>query len=297
MAPRFFSGGELGAHVVEDAHGLLAQCRVARRQFALADVDVVFHADAHVAAEEPGRRQHREFPAADGEGRPHRVGRQQRVRVDQRLRRRDEAVADPHHDLEQRRALEHALREQHMRELDVAGVEHFQLRLRAGLLDGFRHDSHVFRRVDHRGRTRPHGVEVERGDIRFEFDDVLDALERRNEGRARSGDARIVLARYEAAAGAGGEVDDQIGILVADALDHLAVVGELHARPPVRMADMDMRDRGADLGRFQRGIGDLLRRTRQRGVLLHGGQIAGHRNRQDRLLAFAGHAFCSFRCR
>ena len=111
---------------------------------------------------------------------------------------------------------------------------------------------------------------------------------------ARSGDARVVFARHEAAARAGGEIDDQIGIFVADALDHLAIMRQLHARPPVRMADMDMRDRGADLGRFQRGIGDLLRRARQRGVLLHGGEIAGHRNREDRLFIFAGHAFCSF---
>ena len=39
---------------------------------------------------------------------------------------------------------------------------------------------------------------------------MLDALERMDEGRARTGDARIVLAWYEAAARAGGEIDDQV---------------------------------------------------------------------------------------
>ena len=106
---------------------------------------------------------------------------------------------------------------------------------------------------------------------------------------ARPRDPRVVLARHETAARAGREVDDQVGILVADALDHLAIMRKLHARPPVRMADMDMGDGGADLGRLQRRIGDLLRRARQRGILLHRGEIAGHRDREDRLLGFAGH--------
>src|SRR6185312_17264574 len=46
--PRLLGGGELGADVVENAHRLLAQSGVARRQLALAQIDVVLHADAHV---------------------------------------------------------------------------------------------------------------------------------------------------------------------------------------------------------------------------------------------------------
>jgi hypothetical protein len=55
------------------------------------------------------------------------------------------------------------------------------------------------------------------------------------------------------------------------------------------MADMDVGDRGTDLGRFKRGIGDLLRRARQRGILLHRGEVSGHRDRENCLFAAVGH--------
>jgi hypothetical protein len=53
------------------------------------------------------------------------------------------------------------------------------------------------------------------------------------EGRAGAGLARIVGPGLEASAGAGGEVDDDLDPAVADALDHLAVMGQLHAGLPV----------------------------------------------------------------
>jgi hypothetical protein len=84
-------------------------------------------------------------------------------------------------------------------------------------------------------------------------------------------------------------LDDQIGILIADAVHHLAIMRELHARLAVGMAHMNMRDRCARLGRFQGRGGDLFGRAGQAGMLLHGGEIAGHRDREDRLLSFVGH--------
>ena len=57
----------------------------------------------------------------------------------------------------------------------------------------------------------------------------------------------------EAPAGAGGQVDDDVGAARADAVDHLGVERALHARQPgLRVAHMDMHDRGAGLGGIDR---------------------------------------------
>jgi len=110
---------------------------------------------------------------------------------------------------------------------------------------------------------------------------------------AGAGDPGIVLARHEAAARPGRQVDNEVGILVANALDDLAVMRELDARSPVRMADVDVRDRRADLGGLQRGIGDLLRRAGQRRILLAGRAIAGDGDAEDGLFR-GGH--CPLSC-
>ena len=81
----------------------------------------------------------------------------------------------------------------------------------------------------------------------------------RRSGRTRvvpgAGDLGVVLARHEAAARAGGEVDDQVGAARADPLDHLAIELELHRRRAgLRVAHVDVGDRGARLGGLDRGL-------------------------------------------
>ena len=90
-----------------------------------------------------------------------------------------------------------------------------------------------------------------------------------HERGAGPGDRRIVLRGHEASAGAGREVEDQILVAGADALDDLAIEVKLHRRAPGRgIAHMDMRDGGARLRRLQAGVGDLRGRDRQMRRLL-----------------------------
>ena len=115
-------------------------------------------------------------------------------------------------------------------ELDVAGIEHLELRLHARRLDPHGHRRHALRRVDHHGCAEPHGVEVERADVWPQLDDMGDPLLRQQQVGTGGGDFGIVLARQEAAARPGGEVDDQVDAACPDPLDHLAIERELHGR-------------------------------------------------------------------
>jgi len=71
---------------------------------------------------------------------------------------------------------------------------------------------------------------------------------------AGTGHRGVGLARDIAAARARRQVDHHVLAGGADALDHLAVVADLHARAAVRLADMDVGDGGAGGGGLDRGI-------------------------------------------
>jgi len=93
---------------------------------------------------------------------------------------------------------------------------------------------------------------------------------------------RVLLARHEHRAGAGGEVDDHIAPAVADALDHLAIKFEFHAGASGRrIAHMDMDDRGASLGGVDRLLRNLHRGDRDRRIVATDRRAAGDRAGED----------------
>jgi hypothetical protein len=93
--------------------------------------------------------------------------------------------------------------------------------------------------------------------------DVLDALGRSLEHGVGAGLRRVLLVMEEARARAGGQVDEHVGVLLADALDRLPVERLVHAGlGGLGIAHVDVHDRGARLGRIEAGVGDLLGRHR-----------------------------------
>src|SRR5438270_6515859 len=76
--------GDGTAEILEDAPRLHDELGIAFRVDALGKIDVVLEADAHVAAEEPGLREHGIFRASDAERAPQRSGRQDLLRVEER---------------------------------------------------------------------------------------------------------------------------------------------------------------------------------------------------------------------
>ena len=96
--------------------------------------------------------------------------------------------------------------------------------------------------------------------------------------RIRAGLRRVLLVVEEARARAGGQIDQDVGILRADALDRLAVERLVHAGlGGLGIAHMDVHDRGAGLGGIEAGVGDLLGRDGHGRVLAGGVGRAGHR--------------------
>ena len=263
----------------------------------LLEIDVVFHADAHMPAQQPGLRHDRELHAADAEGAPEGAGRQHAARVHHGLGRRHEAVLHAQHQGPHRRAFERAVGDQVQRHVDVAGVEDLELGLDAGVADHPRHAAHVLRRVDDHVGARVHGVEVERADVGLDQRDVLDALFRRQQAGAGRVDLGVVLARNEAAARPGREVDDQLAVLLSDAVDDLAVELDLHrGLAALRIAHVDVHLAGAGLGRGQAFVGDLRRRDRQVRRLLGLHQVAGDGAGDQRLVVFTDAARRPRRC-
>ena len=91
---------------------------------------------------------------------------------------------------------------------------------------------------------------------------------------------RLARADLQVAAHAGGEVDDDLGVRLADALDHLAIEGHVATRlAGGRIAHMGVHHGGAGAGCFQGGGGDLRRGNGNMGIAAYGitgaGQGAG----------------------
>jgi hypothetical protein len=235
-------------------------------------------------------RHHREAPPAGADDGEPRVRGQQVAGVEHGLGRGLEAVLHAEHEGAEDRAGERAVAQQVAQEGDVAGVEQLDLGHRAGGADGDGHAADVERRVDDHLGPRVHGVEVEGGDVGPQCGDVGGAPLRRGERGAGAGELRVGLTGDEAAARAGGEVDDDLRVPLADALHDLPVEAEVHGGSAgFGVAHMEVDLGGAGLGRLQRAFGDLPRRDRQVRRRLRRGQVAGDGAGDDHLVAHRAH--------
>ena len=125
---------------------------------------------------------------------------------------------------------------------------------------------------------------VEAADLGTQILDVDQAFLRAHHVGAGAARGRILLARIEIAAHAGGQVDDHIGFAVADALDDLGVeLGAPARRAAVGFAHVTVSDRRPGLGGLDRGLGDLLGGHGHRRVLVHRIPGAGHSAGDDHL--------------
>ena len=106
---------------------------------------------------------------------------------------------------------------------------------------------------------------------------MRDAVFRADQRGAGTGDLRIVQIGDETSARPGGEVEDDVGVLGADAIDDVTVVVDLHGRAAgLGIAHVDMHDGRARFRRAETGVGNLFRRDRQMRGHLRRGLIAGH---------------------
>ena len=130
--------------------------------------------------------------------------------------------------------------------------------------------------VDHVAVAEIQRAAIERADLRQQLLDMGQALDRADHIGRRAGLGRLVVAHFEIAAHAGGEIDHHVGVAAADALDHFAVELDIAAAlAGLGIAHMAMGDGGARLGRLDRRVGDLLRRDRNCRMLAHGVAGAG----------------------
>ena len=140
--------------------------------------------------------------------------RQQVAHVGHRLRRRRLAPGDAEANLEHARALDVAVLQEALGQQQVAGLEHFELRHHAGVLDGERHGLQVRRRVDEHAVAHVERAHVERADVGLDLDHVLNALGRPAELGIRARLRRVFGVVVEPRAGAGGQVDQHVRILL-----------------------------------------------------------------------------------
>src|SRR5712691_5004186 len=274
-------------HVTEDLDDLrrlLHQRRIAWRELALFEIDVVLEPDPRMAAEQHGLRHHRELIERYAEGEPWRARRQEASHIGHGLGGRGLRPGDAEANLEHAGRLDMAVLDHALGEQEMTGLEHLQFRQHAGVADRDRHGLEVRRRVDEDVRAHVHAAHVEAADVRFELDDVAHAFGWRLDGGARSRLLRVLVARHEARAGAGGEVDQHIAAASPDAVDHVPVEGRVHAGPGgLRVAHVDMDDGRAGVGSVDRRLRDLRGRHRNRGVAAGGVRRPGDRARDHDL--------------
>ena len=109
--------------------------------------------------------------------------------------------------LKHRRTIDKTLFDQLVCKHDMAGFEHFDLRLYAKLANTLRHDAQMRGCIDENGFTEIEGAHVERADIGPQFLDMMQALKRLHQRRPGTPDGGIILTRGEARTFTGGEVD------------------------------------------------------------------------------------------
>src|SRR5579884_1252385 len=180
LLPHLLRPQHAHVHRLEDRDGPLDELAV-RGEAAACEVEVVFEADAHVAADEHRQGDERELHAADRERREDGVRRQA---VDHREQRRQivgGAVRDPRAELDERRVVDQPVADQLVHEHEMAGVEHLELRPDAELLHARGHRAQHPRRVHHHvvaAGGEVHRAAVERADLGQQLLDVGDPLQR-----------------------------------------------------------------------------------------------------------------------
>jgi hypothetical protein len=161
-----------------------------------------------------------------------------------------------------------AVRDQPASELDMAKVEDLDLGFCPRPARHVGHRAQMGRRVEERVFAEVHGGDVERADLGPQRLDVAGSLGRGLEIRALAADSRIVETWHEPPARAGGQIQDDVPVLLTNSLDDLAIEGEFHARLRGRgIAHVDVDDSRSGLGRFQGRTCDLDGRDRHGRVL------------------------------
>ena len=110
-----------------------------------------------------------------------------------------------------------------------------------------------------------------------QVDHVAHAIFLRDEvGAGRRSVGHAMVADVDVATHAAGQVDEDVHLALADALDHLAVVPGLHAEDAgLGIAHVDVHHRRAGLRGLDCGLGDILRRDRAVRALGDLGVVAG----------------------
>src|SRR5882724_1718436 len=273
------------AHELDDLDRLLDELAVGGED-ALLEKQVVLKPDADVAAEQDSLRHHRHLHAADAESGPMAVGGQLIDEGLHRRRIRRRAPGNAEADLEQRRLRQQPFLHHLLGEPEMAGIEYFELRLDAELVDPPGALAQILRRgdVDHVAVAEIQRAAIERANFRQQLFDMDEPLERSHHVRRRAGLGRLVVPHLEVATHAGGEIDHHVGAAAADALDDFAVEGGIAAAlAGLGIAHVDVGDRGAGLGRLDGGIGDLLGGHGNGRMLAHGVAGAGNRAADDDL--------------
>ena len=152
----------------------------------------------------------------------------------------------------------------------MSGIEYFEFGLDPEFPDALGASAEIGRRadIDHIAVAEIEGAAIEGAYLRPQFLDVHEALERPDQVGIGSRDFRVVSTKLEIAAHAGGQIDDDIRIAAAKMFDDFSI--ELGVAAPlagIRIAYMDMGDRGAGLGRLDCRIRDLTRRHWNRRML------------------------------
>src|SRR4029077_4971221 len=143
---RFHWCRDLVAKDCDNLCRFLDQRRVAWRELALLQIDVVLKPDARMAAEQHGLRHHRELMQRNAEGKPRRIRRQQIAHIGHGLRRRRLAPGNAQANLKHAGRLDVAILDEALGEQQMPGLEHFELGHDAGILDRDRHRLQVLRR-------------------------------------------------------------------------------------------------------------------------------------------------------
>ena len=166
----------------------------------------------------------------------------------------------------------------------MAGLEHFELRHHARVLDRQRHLLQVRRRIDEHAVAHVEAAHVETANVGLDLQHMLHALFRRAEHAFGPGLRWVMRIVVKARARPGGKIDQYVGAARPDALDRLAIMRGLHARlAGIRIAHVDVDDGGARLCGVDRRCGDLRGRHRHRRVAPRRIGRAGHRAGDDHL--------------
>ena len=218
-----------------------------------------------MAAEQDRLRGEGHLVAADREGRP--VG-ARRQHVDAGLEHahvRRRRPGDAETELEQGRVVEQVLAQHLQGEAQVSGVEDLQFRLDAEFANPQRAPAeHVGRgNVDEAAFPEVVRAAVQRADLGQQFLDVGQALHGTHEVRvlAELGGG-LVGADHQVAAHSRGEVDDDVGVAVADPRHHFPIERNVATSfAGGRVAHMAVHDRRPGLGGVEGRSGDLGRRN------------------------------------